>query len=283
MPASQTLVVLRDVFVVAMLAMALGGVVYALFRRFTDSSWNLEGNVLTRPYGTPDAAVALGLLAMMGGMFFVPEAAAGAGDGGGQGPELSVSGLVAQMLTMLLLCAVVVAYLRIIRGLNPAEMFGMRQMAVHRAFLFAVVALLLTVTGMIVGTVALTEWFGGTLPDSSEQDTVRAFEENGSASFRLLLAFMAVITAPLTEELIFRGFLYGVVKRLSDRWFAAVFTSLIFAVVHFHVGSAPLLFLLGLGLAIAYEQSGCLLVPVFMHAMFNAYNVATLAYEAFKT
>ena len=92
---------------------------------------------------------------------------------------------------------------------------------------------------------------------------------------------LAIVTAPLTEELLFRGFLYGVVKRITDRWFAAVFTAMIFALVHLHVGSAPPLFLLGLCLAIAYEQTGCLLVPSFMHAMFNAWNVAMLVYETF--
>jgi membrane protease YdiL (CAAX protease family) len=175
----------------------------------------------------------------------------------------------------------VLVYLAVVRGFNPAEMFGLRQMSVKRAFLFAILGLVLTFLGMVLGTAALVEWNGGKLPDSSAQETVEAFEKSGSLAFRLMLGLMAVIIAPLTEELLFRGFLYGVIKSSTDRWFSAVFTALIFAIVHFHVGSAPQLFMLGLGLAVAYEQTGSLLVPVFMHAIFNGWNVAMLAYTVF--
>jgi membrane protease YdiL (CAAX protease family) len=279
MPPSDTLAVLRDAFVVAMLALVVAAPLYAMVRRLTDSAWNAEGNVLTRPYGAPDAVVALLLLALFGVSFFLPD---GAGVADRVAPdEITVSMLVAQSVFMLLLCLGVLVYLAVVRGFNPAEMFGLRQMSVKRAFLFAILGLVLTFLGMVLGTAALVEWNGGKLPDSSAQETVEAFEKSGSLAFRLMLGFMAVIIAPLTEELLFRGFLYGVIKSSTDRWFSAAFTALIFAIVHFHVGSAPQLFMLGLGLAVAYEQTGSLLVPVFMHAIFNGWNVAMLAYTVF--
>jgi membrane protease YdiL (CAAX protease family) len=279
MPPSDTLAVLRDAFVVAMLALIVAAPFYAMVRRLSDSAWNAEGNVLTRPYGAPDAVVALLLLALFGVSFFLPD---GAGVADRVAPEeITVSMLVAQSVFMLLLCLGVLVYLAVVRGFNPAEMFGLRQMSVKRAFLFAILGLVLTFLGMVLGTAALVEWNGGKLPDSSAQETVEAFEKSGSLAFRLMLGLMAVIIAPLTEELLFRGFLYGVIKSSTDRWFSAVFTALIFAIVHFHVGSAPQLFMLGLGLAVAYEQTGSLLVPVFMHAIFNGWNVAMLAYTVF--
>lgn len=278
MPSSETLAVLRDAFVVALLALVVGTALYAVIRKWSDTAWNVQGNVLTRPYGVPDAVAVLLLLALLGGGFFFPaaddlgaEAAAAA---------LDVGSLLMQLLNMLLLCLIVLAYL-LIRGLNPAEMFGLRQLPVRRALLFAVVGLIVTGVGMYLGMNALTAWNGGSLPDPSAQESVQAFEKSPSLLFRILLGTIAVVTAPLTEELLFRGFLYGVIKKGTDRWFAAVFTAVIFAAVHAHVGSAPPLFLLGLGLAIAYEQTGCLLVPIFMHAMFNAVNIAMLASAAF--
>lgn len=282
MPAAESLAILRDVFLMALLALAAAGVVYALLRKFADTAWNLEGNVLTRPYGAPDAVMALLLLGLFGLAFFSP-AAADDSIGGSPADQITVSVLIAQALTMLLICLVVLVYLAVVRGLNPSELFGLRHMSAKRAFLFSVLALILTVVVMIGGTAALMEWSGGELPDSSAQDTVEAFRMSGSPAFRLMLGFTAVIIAPLTEELLFRGFLYGVIKRSTDRWFAAVFTAVIFAIVHFHVGSVPQLFMLGLGLAIAYERSGCLLVPIFMHAMFNGWNVAMLSYAALTT
>jgi len=282
MPASETLAVLRDAFALAIFALAIAAVLYAVVRRVSETSWNFEGNVLTRPYGAPDAVAALFLLGLFGLAFFPAANAAGAGVESHEG-ALTLSALVQQALTMLLLCVVLLVYLGVARRLNPAEMFGLRQISPLRAFLLALAALILTIIGMQVGIEALEAWHGGELPDTSAQETVEAFERSDSPAFRLMLAFVAIVTAPLTEELLFRGFLYGVVKRVTDRWFAAVFTAMIFSIVHFHVGSAPPLFLLGLCLAIAYEQTGCLLVPIFMHAMFNAWNVAMLVYETFTT
>lgn len=277
MPTPENLAILRDVFVIAMLALAVAAGLYAWLRKQTDTLWNLEGNVLTRPYGPLDAVVALLLIGLFGVAFFVTPDAAN-GEAVGAADPLSLSSLVLQAITMLLLCLVVLGYLRLVRGLNPAEMFGLRQMTLKRSLIFAVPALIISVIAISLGTAALMAWNGGELPDTSTQETVEAFEKNGSLAFRVMLGFLAIVIAPLTEELLFRGFLYGVVKRSTDRWFAAFFTAVIFAVVHVHVGTAPQLFLLGLGLAIAYEMSGCLLVPVLMHAMFNAWNVAMLVW-----
>jgi membrane protease YdiL (CAAX protease family) len=280
MPASETLAVLRDAYVVALLALVVGTALYAVIRRITDTAWNVEGNVLARPYGVPDAVAVILLLALLGGGFFFPPG----DDSGAEAATaaLDVGSLLMQLLSMLLLCLVVLAYL-LIRGMNPAEMFGLRQLTVKRALLFAVLALIVTGLAMVLGMNALAAWNGGSLPDPTAQESVQAFEKSSTLLFRILLGTIAVVSAPLTEELLFRGFLYGVIKKGTDRWFAAVFTAVVFAAVHAHVGSAPPLFILGLGLAIAYELTGCLLVPIFMHAMFNAVNIAVLAYGAFTT
>lgn len=286
MPPAESLEILRDVFVIAMLAYAVAAGFYAILRQHSENLWNFEGNVLTRPYGGQDTVVALLILTLFGSAFFAaPAPAAGAGEAAGASAEspLTLMSLLLQTITMLLLCSVVLVYLRIVRGMNPAEMFGLRQMSMKRAGLYALLALIITVIGMMIGTMALMAWTDGQMPDPSTQETVQAFEKSGSLPFRIMLGFMAVVTAPITEELIFRGFLYGVVKRSTDRWFAAIFTAVIFAVVHMHTGSAPQLCMLGLGLAIAYEQSGCLLVPIFMHMMFNAWNMGMLIWAAAST
>ena len=95
--------------------------------------------------------------------------------------------------------------------------------------------------------------------------------------FKFLLGAAAVFVAPVAEEVIFRGFLYGVTKRFSDRWFATLFTSLFFACVHRHVGSVVPLFTLAIGFSMAYEATGCLMVPMAMHAMFNGINLLLLS------
>ena len=97
------------------------------------------------------------------------------------------------------------------------------------------------------------------------------------------IAVSAIIIAPIAEELIFRGYLYPVVKRFTDRWFASIFSGVFFGVIHFNVMGLPILALMGFILAVIYEKSGSLWVPIGCHAAFNATSVGLMlisrAYE----
>lgn len=274
-----TLAVMRDVFAIAGLSLAIALTVYGVLRVTQDLHWNLEGNVLVRPYKTVDVCVALALLSLMvwGGMQRGEE-------GTPKVEELSdaasAAGLFFSAVILIFLSLLLVGYLTIYRGLNPAEMFGLRQMSMARAFGVSIGAVLLVVLSMgLVLYVATSLGLGWKDVDSSPQDTVKIFKNSGNVVSKVLLGVLAVVVAPLSEEIFFRGFLYGVVKRFTDRWFAAIFSALVFAAVHHHVGSLVPLFLLAIGFALAYETTGCLLVPVFMHALFNAGNLAALSLQ----
>jgi len=275
MTEAASLAVLQDVFVLAGFSLALGMIVYALLRMRTGLAWNNEGNVLTRPYDFPDVIVALLLLA-----FFAWSATLskeGTIDPSTLPAGEYAVGLFVNSVFFVGVVIVLLVYLWLYRGLNPAEMFGLRQMTVPRAFgqafvwLFGV-ALVIVAVVYVVSQSA----FGGEWMDDSRQEVVQTFMNSHNIGIKLLLAASAVLIAPLTEEIIFRGFLYGVVKHYSDRWFSAVFTSLVFAAVHQHVGSMLPLFILAIGFATAYEATGCILVPIFMHVLFNGFNVAAL-------
>ncbi|MFZ4764244.1 MAG: CPBP family intramembrane glutamic endopeptidase [Roseimicrobium sp.] len=278
MSHTDTLAVLRDVFIVAMLSLGAAIGLYKALRHWSDRPWNLEGNVLVRPFGGSDLVAALLLLFVFGSIFFPAGMARSVPADAEAVAEVSLSSLLGHTVGMLFICCMVLSHMIALRGLNPGEMFGLRQMSVKRALMHAVRALGVTIGGMWLVLAAVVAVNGSNLPDTSSQEIVQSFEKSQSLAFRILLGLTAVITAPLTEELLFRGFLYGIVKRYTERWFAAVFTSVMFSVVHLHVGTAPQLFILGLGLAIAYEHTGCLLVPVFMHALFNAWNISVLTY-----
>ena len=91
----------------------------------------------------------------------------------------------------------------------------------------------------------------------------------------LLVIVIAVVVAPITEEVIFRGVLF---RSLADRFGAAtgvVASATIFAVIHIEVlRSQPValvgLFVIGAVLAEAYRRTGNLFVPMLGHAVFNA-------------
>lgn len=94
-----------------------------------------------------------------------------------------------------------------------------------------------------------------------------------------LAVLAAVLLAPVAEELLFRGLLYRALRRRRGVAVAAVVSAAVFAVVHLDVAVTQPLALVGLALvgvvlALAYERTGGLLVPVAAHA---GYNGAALA------
>lgn len=108
------------------------------------------------------------------------------------------------------------------------------------------------------------------------QAMVQFLVDADSLRDRLAVLFVAVVVAPVAEEVIFRGYLYPVAKRVVGPFAALIGTSLLFALLHAHAGSIPALTMLAVCLGLAYEKSGSLLVPMIMHAVFNAVSVAAI-------
>lgn len=93
-----------------------------------------------------------------------------------------------------------------------------------------------------------------------------------------VVAFNAIVLAPVVEEVIYRGFLQSSILRLTGKAWASIFiTAGIFAAAHH--GTVPVhvlgvLFALGVAMGLAFERSRSLGVPILMHVGFNAANVA---------
>jgi len=92
--------------------------------------------------------------------------------------------------------------------------------------------------------------------------------------------FAGVIVAPAAEEFLFRGYLYGVIRRYLGPVAAVLLSSALFAAIHVNLLSLPALFVLAICFALAYEATGSLLVPMAMHALFNALNLAEIFLRA---
>jgi len=85
-----------------------------------------------------------------------------------------------------------------------------------------------------------------------------------------LLAFTAVVLAPLFEELIFRGALLPVLADRFGAWSAVLLSALLFGLAHISIGELAPLTVLGIGLALIRLRSGRLFPCVLMHALWNA-------------
>jgi uncharacterized protein len=98
------------------------------------------------------------------------------------------------------------------------------------------------------------------LPDTTPKTAVPQIH-------RLLMTVVFVGVAPLTEELIFRGFL---LQRWATKWgltTALILSSLVFGLLHANVVG---LSIFGLVMAVLYVQTRTLWVPIAAHAFNNA-------------
>jgi len=100
---------------------------------------------------------------------------------------------------------------------------------------------------------------------------------------RIMIVFVAVIIAPLLEEMLFRGFVQTTIRSFlgirNSAWPAIAASSVFFAIMHADPGHWPALFVLGVCLGYSYEKSGSLLRPIFIHLFFNASSVAIALYQ----
>lgn len=94
---------------------------------------------------------------------------------------------------------------------------------------------------------------------------------NISQSYELLLAFVTlVVAAPLAEELLFRGYLYGKLKKAVPIWVAMLITSVLFGFVHGQLNVAIDVFVLSMVMCGLREITGSIWAGTLLHALKNA-------------
>lgn len=78
-----------------------------------------------------------------------------------------------------------------------------------------------------------------------------------------------VILAPIAEELLFRGVIYGIFKKNSRRIVAVAASCAIFGLMHQDPVWIIYAFLMGLGLTLTLDAYGTLMAPMLLHIAFN--------------
>jgi hypothetical protein len=95
------------------------------------------------------------------------------------------------------------------------------------------------------------------------------------------LAFLGiaiVLSAPLAEEIFFRGFLFGGTRPITGVLIAALITGFVFSLAHYNPGLVLPFTLIGALLAISYQRSGTLFVPIGAHFLFNLVSYCILVF-----
>jgi uncharacterized protein len=162
-----------------------------------------------------------------------------------------------------------------LRGLDIDALGGLSKISLKRAVSTGIV-LLLAATPLIGVAEGLTQGFLGR--ESSKQEIVDMFTNSHTIGERVAIIVLAVVVAPISEEFIFRFFIYGVIRRYFGVGAGLIFNGLLFAAAHTHLPSAAPLFVLGVCFTLAYEWSGSILVSMAMHTLFNSAQLVFLAF-----
>ena len=110
---------------------------------------------------------------------------------------------------------------------------------------------------------------------TERQSLVGMFANADSPVLLAIMILLAVVIAPLTEELVFRAGLFRFLRGRVPRWVALAGPGLIFASLHVNwvtleglTSFAPLVVLAVL-FSLAYERTGSIGTPIVAHALFN--------------
>lgn len=190
--------------------------------------------------------------------------------------ELSTKDLISNLILTAVVVLILVAFL-VFRGINIDNAAGLSKLGILRATALGAILLL-----MAYPLVGMADWimqhFLG--HGSSRQNIVELFSGSRTMQQRIMIIVLAVAVAPAAEELVFRFFLYGVLRRYFGVAIGLLVNGLLFAAVHQHLPSFAPLFVLGCCFTLAYEWSGSILVSMTMHSLFNALNLVLLAFPS---
>jgi len=162
-------------------------------------------------------------------------------------------------------------------GLSPSQIIP----AIPRALLGGLVAIPLVMAASIVTELVIQHLSGN--HDQFIHPMLKMLNESTVRWQETVIVLSATLTAPIAEEILFRGYLqsllaastahwFGDSSDSRPRWIAVLLTSAAFAILH-PQWSWVAIFILAICLGYAYERTGNLWVPMLMHASFNTIEV----------
>jgi membrane protease YdiL (CAAX protease family) len=246
---------------IAWCILGLAGWWFVLRRSPIDSA----GRVFPTEWRTPDAIFA-GSLAL----FYLAPIVASGGASQPLTPEIVRGGLMMYCMMLALLLAFVTY-----RGFSVVQVFGLAPRDWLRVLGWSVGCFVLTLPLVFICE-RLPELFGRSASESDEH--IQYLLGSLPAGDKAMMIVLAVLVAPLFEEFVFRGVLYGVMRKGFGQIAAMASSALLFAGVHNNIPAIPAYFVLSIGFTLAYERTGSLWAPIVMHMLFNSVSVIAVLY-----
>jgi uncharacterized protein len=199
------------------------------------------------------------------------------------GTELSADAFTLLTVVISLFCVqgLAVVWVHIFIKLNNTtwgEAFGVAQRNFGHALAIALLALPLVLIGMALFTAlssALLNILAGSLGydwlKPQPQVIVELLRKDWPMWLLILQGFGAIVLAPVGEELIFRGVLYGFFKQRGYARLGLWITSVLFAVVHGNLAGFVFFIFMAFVLVAIYERTKNLFAPILLHSLFNSF------------
>jgi membrane protease YdiL (CAAX protease family) len=144
-------------------------------------------------------------------------------------------------------------------------------------------------------TMQIAKFFLGEEYEIQQHQQLKLLTEYSQLPLKVIIFIFAAVIVSIFEEMLFRGLFQTTIRSfiearfwlevpqkttyknsVIDRygaWFAILISSGLFATSHANVDHWLALFVLGVCLGYAYEKSGSLFRPIFIHSLFNAISV----------
>ena len=168
-----------------------------------------------------------------------------------------------------LLAVVLVMYFTVIQYKEDIKALGISVNNFFRNVFYgivgyiALVPVLILILAITVIVINITKYV------PQRQPVVELFLKETNPTFLTYSSLFAAVVGPIIEELFFRGFMYGALKKYIGIPWSMVLTAAIFAALHTQiVGFLPIL-ALGLLLAYLYEKTGTLVASITVHTIHN--------------
>ena len=145
--------------------------------------------------------------------------------------------------------------------------------------------LMATLLSVLIALVLLAIGLAFTTLWGGSKTQLDALVESSMAA-RIATALVAVVTAPLAEELIYRGVLYSALERATNKAISVVIVSLLFSGVHVlqysqNIGVILVITLLSFTLTLSRAYSGSLIPPFIIHLVFNGIQAIIIVLSPF--
>jgi uncharacterized protein len=146
--------------------------------------------------------------------------------------------------------------------------FGLRRPRVRLARAVIVVPL-----GYVAFLIVAAIWAAVIHSSSQEKNLVKEVGGHSGTLGILGAVLVTCVVAPMCEEFLFRGFIFGALRNWRGPWIAAILTGILFGAIH--VGSAPAVDLVPLGalgmiLCAIRQWTGSLYPSIALHAFNNS-------------